>query len=160
MPDCLTTAGGERSANRSGAPSPGFIIYGSNDPSETYTLFDVATPLGTLTGGTGGASAFNDLGSGTSYGSFVATPALGAFADVTLNSAGLAFLNASAGQVALGGAIPTLAKGATNEFLFNSTSASLTRQLILTTTDTVVPEPRTTLMLAVAVSAGLFSRKR
>lgn len=112
---------------------PTFIRYGSNDPSETYTLFDVSTTLPTLTGGTGGVAAFADLGGGTSYGTLVATTAIGETVDVVLNAAGIAFLAGSTGEVAIGGAMTTLAQGATNEFLFNSTSASLTRQLIVTT---------------------------
>ena len=112
---------------------PAFIRYGSSDPSETYTLFDVSTALAALTGGTGGVPAFNDLGGGTSYGNFVATSAIGETVDIPLNAAGIAFLAGSSGQVALGGAITTLSMGPTTEFLFNSTNAGLTRQLVVTT---------------------------
>ncbi len=42
--------------------------YDSPDSTETYTLFDITTSLSSLTGGSGGVSAFNDLGGGTSYG--------------------------------------------------------------------------------------------
>jgi hypothetical protein len=113
---------------------PGFIVYGSNDPSETYTLFDVSTGLVALADGSGGVSAFNDLGSGVSYGSVIATSALGSTVDVPLNAAGIAFLATNHGQIAIGGAITTLAKGTTSEFLFNATDASMTRQLVITTT--------------------------
>ena len=112
---------------------PSYIRYGSSDPSETYTLFDVSTALPALTGGTGGVAAFGDLGGGTTYGSLVATSAIGETVDVVLDTAGIAFLAGSSGQVAIGGAMTTLAKGAGDEFLFNSTSASLTRQLVITT---------------------------
>jgi hypothetical protein len=113
----------------------GFIRYGSSDPSETYTLFDVSTGIPGLTGGTGGMSAFTDLGTGAAFGSFDATAALGPTVDIPLNPAGVAYLDANRGLVALGGAITTLVKGATSEFLFNSTNASLTRQLLITTSE-------------------------
>jgi len=111
---------------------PGYIVYGSSDPSETYTLFEVSITPATLTDGSGGIGAFDDLGQGEAYGSFVATSSLGATAEIDLNAAGIAALSAASGQVAIGGAITTLAAGATNEFLFNSTSAALTRQLTIT----------------------------
>jgi hypothetical protein len=113
---------------------PSFIRYGGDDPSETFTLFDVSTALPGLTGGTGGIAAFADLGGGTSYGSLVATSAIGETVDVVLNAAGIAFLAGSSGQIAIGGAITTLTRAPNdNEFLFNATSAGLTRQLVVTT---------------------------
>ena len=112
---------------------PTFTRYGSNDPTETYTVFDVSTALPTLTGGSGGVAAFTDLADGTAYGSLVATISIGETVDIPLNPAGITFLAGSSGQIALGGAMTTLTKGAADEFLFNSTSASLTRQLVVTT---------------------------
>jgi len=50
-----------------------------------------------------------------------------------LNAAGIAFIASNHGRIAIGGAITTLAKGNTSEFLFNSTSALLTRQLVIIT---------------------------
>lgn len=113
----------------------GSVRFGSDDPSETFTLFAVTTPLATLTAGSGGTAAFNDLGAGTTYGSAVATETLGTTIDVSLNGSGVGFLQANRQPVAIGGAVTTLAKGATSEFLFNSTSAALTRQLVLTTVE-------------------------
>jgi len=118
---------------------PGFVRYGSDDPSETFTLFAVSsTPIATLTAGTGnGVSAFSDLGAGSSYGSLVVTPTPGATVDVSFNGTGVAYLQSNAnGLVVMGGAVTTLAKGLTDdEFLFNSTNATLTRQLIVATTE-------------------------
>lgn len=113
----------------------GSVRYGSEDPSESFTLFAVTTPIATLTAGSGGTAAFTDLGAGTTYGSVVATKTLDATIDVSLNGSGVAFLQANRQPVAIGGAITTLAKGATSEFLFNATSAALTRQLVITTTE-------------------------
>ena len=116
---------------------PGYLRYGSDDPSETFTLFDVAaTPITTLVNGSGnGVSAFNDLGAGTSYGSRVVTANPGATIDVNLNGSGVAYLQSNAnGLVVMGGAITTLAKAVNDdEFLFNATTAAQTRQLVVAT---------------------------
>jgi hypothetical protein len=118
---------------------PGFIRYGGNDPSETFTLFAVAsTPITTLVNGTGnGGSAFTDLGAGTSYGSRVVTPNPGPIVDVSLNGSGVAYLQANTnGLVVMGGAITTLAKAANDdEFLFNATTAAQIRQLVVATVE-------------------------
>jgi hypothetical protein len=68
--------------------------FGSDTGQETYDLFDVTTDIDTLRDGTGGSTTFDDLGTGTSYGSYVATAADDA-ADFTipLNSAGVTALN-------------------------------------------------------------------
>jgi len=110
---------------------PSFVRYGSEDPSETYTLFEVVTSLDDLTGGTAGVSAWDDLADGQSYGELVATSAIGETVDVVLNATGIAALTAADGRFTVGGAITTLTRGGANEFLFNSTNATLTRQLIV-----------------------------
>ena len=88
-------------------PTAGFL---SVDPTETYTLFDVSTPLASLMAGVGGVSAYDDLGTGTALGSVVVSDAdNGHQVVVPLNAAGLAALNAAVGgQVGIGGAITTL----------------------------------------------------
>ena len=78
-------------------------------------------------------ATFDDLGQGTTYGALVVPAGVGATVDVDLNAVGIAFLAASSGQIAIGGAITTLAKGSTDEALFNATNASLTRQLVINT---------------------------
>jgi len=85
------------------------FVYVSSDPTETYTLFDVSTSPSVLMNGTGGIPAFNDLGSGSIYGSYLASSADDdSFIDITLNSASLVSLNETAGQWAVGGALTTL----------------------------------------------------
>lgn len=81
--------------------------YFSPNSFETITLYDVTTSIPSLTAGTGGTSAFTDLGSGTTYGSGTASAAdNGQFVTITLNSAGLAALNANlGGQFAIGGSL-------------------------------------------------------
>lgn len=111
----------------------GQSLYLSKDPSETFQLVHVDTPVDALTNGTGGMAAFTDLADGTVYASRVVAPlGLTMLLEVPLNDAGLAAVLDAEGLLAFGGSITTLAKGGTGEYLFNSTRASDTRQLILT----------------------------
>ena len=84
--------------------------FSSVHASETYSLFDVSTPVPDLIGALGGATTYNDLGSGTSYGAVVVTAAdNGLEVAVPLNAAGLAAINGNVGGlVAFGGALTTL----------------------------------------------------
>ncbi|MCC7116862.1 MAG: hypothetical protein IT520_20995 [Burkholderiales bacterium] len=73
-----------------------------------YTVWDVTQPAAIFTGGGAGAAEFNDLGSGTVYGSRVYTLAdQGAMTtSIALNAAAITFLNANLQQtVVLGGAV-------------------------------------------------------
>jgi hypothetical protein len=106
--------------------------YTSADPSETYKLFHIATPVATLTNN-GGTAAFADLGAGFVYGELVATNSqVEHVVNIPLNENGVNFLREYSEPVALGGAITTLAKGATNEHLFNSTANTFWRHLVVT----------------------------
>lgn len=107
-------------------------LYPSKDPSETFQLVAVDTSIATLSGGTGGTAAYDDLADGTEYASLVVVPlGIKPLLEVPLNGDGVAALNATAGSIALGGSITTLTKGATGEYLFNATGTHSTRQLIL-----------------------------
>jgi hypothetical protein len=72
-----------------------------------YVAYDFGGNINALTGGTGGVSAFNDLASGVSYGTFAYTSADdNQFRSLTLNAAGLADINAAVGgQFAFGGTV-------------------------------------------------------
>jgi hypothetical protein len=78
--------------------------------SGNYYLNDVSTSIASLTGGTGGVAAFNDLGTGMNYGFqfFQSATDSNKFFDIGLNSAALAGLNAAinagASRWAIGGA--------------------------------------------------------
>lgn len=110
-------------------------LYPSKDPSETFQLVAVDTSTASLAAGTGGTDAYADLADGTVYGSLVVVPlGIKPLLEVPLNVTGVAALNAATGSIALGGSITTLTKGATGEYLFNSTGAQNTRQLILSIT--------------------------
>lgn len=83
------------------------VVYDSLNPSETYTLFDVVTDINSLLGGTGGLGAYDDLGTGTTYGLRDYTAAdQNQVRSVSLNAAAIAAINAARGeQLAFGGAV-------------------------------------------------------
>lgn len=142
--------------------------YVSPDPSETYELYDVTTPLASLTDRSGGLAAYTDLGSGTSYGSRVFTLADAGTVPVTiaLNAAALANLQAAAGaRIGLGGALTTLGSGIADQYLFPVTDGrDSISQLVLETapvTDppAAVPEPASLALLGAGLVV-LASRVR
>jgi hypothetical protein len=111
--------------------------YGSLDPTETYTVFDVTTPIPDLgASGSGQTAIFDDLGTGASFGSTTVSAAdNGGFVSVTLNAAALASLNASSGGLAaVGGALTSLG-GSAGQFDFGGSGAHNLRQLVLTLLD-------------------------
>lgn len=105
-------------------PGSGFESFRT---SETFSLFDVSTPTATLTSGAGGVSAFNDLGTGTSFGSTVVTTANnGQFVTIALNAAGLAAVNASLGsRFVVGGSLTTIVPSQpVEQFVFGFTNTA------------------------------------
>jgi hypothetical protein len=115
--------------------------YNSNDSTETFALFDVSTPLAELqASGTGRLDIFNDLGSGTSYGSRVYSVAdNNTITSLTLNSSGINALNGAFGNpFPLGGAVTTVSGSGTNTqgVFASSSSTTLTKQLVLTLANT------------------------
>ena len=108
--------------------------YASPDATETLTIFDVITPIAKLrAGGSGLTEIYEDLGSGTTYGSVtVSSNNNNSIVVINLTAAGLAAINAAKGsQIAFGGAITSLA-GNTEQYLFAfSQNSSPTRRLIL-----------------------------
>ena len=82
----------------------------SGKPSSTYTNFDVSTAIGTLIADASGATGiYNDLGTGTAFGSTSVSAAdNGTQVIVNLNAAALASLTAGeGGQWAIGGTLGT-----------------------------------------------------
>ncbi len=138
--------------------------YDSPDPYETYTVFDVTTPLWELQNGYGDTVAtYNDLGSGIVYGSTDVVSNNGyVVVSVYLNEAGLAALNASlGGMFVVGGAITSLdSPEATYEHLFSLSDPDRpgdgATQLVLT----FVPEPGTLGLLALGGLALYATRRR
>ena len=71
----------------------------------TYTLYDVATPITSLTaGGEGRVDVFRDLGSGRSYGSGLISDPSASPIRINLNATGIAAIQAMVGRaIAIGG---------------------------------------------------------
>ena len=145
--------------------TPGLRGYISPDATETFELYDVSTPIASLTAssaaGPAGVDTFNDLGSGTVFGQRVVSAAdNGTTVSVALNAGGLAALNAARGGLfALGGALTSLG-GADNEYVFGF-SVLLdnpdVRRLEFRTRQ-AVPEPATLALLG--LGAALAARRR
>lgn len=144
-----------------GVPRPG---YDSPDPSGNFELHDVVTSISSLTAGTGGVAAFNDLASGVVFGDRSITNAdAGTVVDIPLNASAIAAMNSNHGLFAMGGSVTTLttppAYPAEAVFAFTgATGFSDTSQLRLT----FVPEPTGAALTAnFAMIFGMWrSRKR
>ena len=112
---------------------PGTIGYWSPDPTETLTLFDYRGSIEALVAGNGGTAAFQDLGSGTPFGTrtFFATASQQRW-EISLNRNAVAEINAARGGLfALGGALTSLDALANSEFIFGS-SGDYAASLVLT----------------------------
>jgi len=135
-------------------------------PTATYTLYEVTTPVETVTsGGTNEqkAAIWADLGSGLAYGS-VEIPSGGAATDIVtigLNETALAAISAEDGLLVLGGALaPQSTSGGVR---FGHTHPGSTplgdvapvRQLVVT-----IPEPATPALLAIGACLPLCRRRR
>jgi hypothetical protein len=111
--------------------------YSSPDPTETYTLFDVSATAAALdttrpAGDPTGMAIFDDLGSGTIYGTRTVSSAdNNTSVSIPLNAAAVAALNAAIGStISFGGAITTL--GPAVQTMFNGSTGALGQvQLIL-----------------------------
>jgi hypothetical protein len=132
--------------------------------TDTYTLFDVTTPIASLTaGGTGLVDTFNDLGSGTTYGNrtYTFTDEF-QVRDVALLAAGVNALQAAVGgQFALGGALtpPLYVDNLQHQNLFGSWGG-VGPQLVLDVEPVPVPEPATLTLVGLGLAAAVARRRR
>ncbi len=132
----------------------------SGDLTETYTLFDVSTPLASLAAGTGGVAAFNDLGGGVSYGSRIYSESDEDFVrDVLLAPSGVAAVQAAlGGGFGMGGAVTSLSGAHDFESIFGDNVDPFTISLVLNT-GRAVPEPAAMLLLGTGLTC-LVARRR
>lgn len=138
------------------------VDQGLFDPSLGYnpartvnlTFYDYTGSIPSLIAGTGGLSAFNDLGTGVSFGGTIVTGSTLSF-DVDLNAAALASINAAAGNPFVIGARLTGASGQT--YLFGGPQPAPVLRL-----SSSVPEPSTWAMMLLGFGAinGAMRRKR
>jgi len=141
--------------------------YSSPDPTETLNIYDVTTPAANIIDSTAGVAGFNDLGSGTLFGTQTVSAADNGFVvEIVLNADAIAALNArGSGLFVFGGALSTISgPGDQHVFGFSMTPFvdTKTRELVLDVT--AVPEPSTIgLMLAAVALTGAarlrFARK-
>ena len=139
----------------------------SNDVSETLVLYDVTSDLSTLSTATSSVATYNDLGSGTIYGShdyfeMFTSPT----ESIPLDEEARAGIAAAVGsRFAIGGSIATLdGKLATQpdeaEWIFGNSSGAGVQRLDIVTD---VPEPTlavTTVCVAVASVMRVRTRRR
>ena len=134
---------------------PLYAGYQSPDTWETWRLFDVATGIDSLVGGTGGPGAFNDLGTGTVYGfTDVSLDDNGSFVEVNLNSHALSAINSASGLFAIGGAVVTL-DNPLDERIFWFSDMDYRVELAVNS----VPIPGTAILLFSGI-IGMLSLKR
>ncbi len=130
--------------------------YLSPDASETYTLFDVSTPIAQFqqsysAGDASGQAIYADLGTGTALGSATVSVAdVQTLVSIPLSAAGVSWINlAGAGMVTLGGALTSLGHGPDEyEFAFGFTGDNSQRFLRVTTVE--VPEPSSLIIAGIA----------
>jgi hypothetical protein len=133
----------------------------SGDPTLSYKLSDVSTDAATLNNNTGvSASIFADLGTGTSYGTFLVPTTTGASTDVltfVLNAAAIADINAAVGGFfSLGGSLDPLGAGTQQLFAFSGGTG--VQRLVITAT--AVSEPATLVLMGSALAALAAHRSR
>jgi VCBS repeat-containing protein len=105
--------------------------FESPDPSETWVLYDVTTDISALLSGAGGIPAYDDLGSGASYGDVDVTVADNdTVVEVDLNPAGIAAINAAlGGDFAIGGALSTIS-GSSDQYVFGGSGGAIAQLVV------------------------------
>ena len=136
-------------------PANGYV---SPDAFEQFVLRDVSTPASQFLTGNLGPGVFNDVGTGTVYGSTnIDASSNESFVRVDLNLDGLMALDAAAaGLFVIGGAVDTLDEA--TELIFGNTGSLDGPPGDIRLVITTVPEPGSGVVLL--VSAILLARRR
>jgi hypothetical protein len=141
--------------------------YQSLSPTETYTVFDVSTPLNELDANHTGVGSllspaiFNDLGSGPVFGSTtVSASDNGSMVNIVLNREAIDAINANlGGSIAFGGSLTSLINNWTPpEEMFAAGGNLNTDQRLLILNPAPIPEPGSMLLLA-TVLLGIIVRQ-
>jgi len=145
--------------------------YNSTDASEDLSIYDVTTSIADLTGtSTTDTAIFDDLGTGTLYGSrTVLAGDTGVTIVITLNTAALTDLNNASGLFAFGGALTSLSSSGP-EYIFGNSEDGF-RRLTIETRDPVqqnpnppssseVPEPSSLLLAGMGLFLAFFGKKK
>jgi hypothetical protein len=127
----------------------GLFLFNSTTPATvTYSIYDVTTNIGALTGHTAGAAAFTDLGSGLVYGSTSFAATTGSSPQPIDLAGGLNDINAALGGLfALGGDSSLVSN---QGFLWSSSFLGPAAQLTLETT----PLPAALPLFATVLGGG------
>lgn len=138
-------------------PAGGYV---SNDPSETYTVFHVSTPISTLTathrGDQEGRKIFLDLRDGAVYGfTTVSSADNNGVVPFSLNATALTDLNNARGLFATGGFVTTATSPVQLVFNGGGSQPAHVRQLVLEAES--IPEPATLLLLGTGL-AGVAAK--
>jgi hypothetical protein len=140
---------------------PCCLGYVSPDPTETFALVDVSTPVSTLVATGTNVAIFDDLGSGTTFGQYVASAAdNGTTISLALNAAGIAALNAAAGStIAFGGVLTTLS-ALPNQYVFGFSTATFVEDDVRRLDLTTAPEPTSLALLGLGLMAAVVRRRQ
>ena len=124
----------------------------------TYNLFDVLTPPEMLDINTADSvDTFNDLGTGTTFGTLEADPSKSfQTLQLTLNQSAMDAINAADGLFAIGGSFAT---NLTNSYVFGASENIDQIKLILNTTSIQVPESGGLTLLMIGLFSIGFCRK-